>query len=52
VDKVGRGKQRAVNKRFTAMVSHYLFEAGFCNPASGREKGQIEKRVLDTRRRI
>ena len=35
VDKVGRGKQRAVNKRFTAMVSHYLFEAEFCNPASG-----------------
>lgn len=52
VDKVGRGKQRAVNKRFTAMVSHYLFEAEFCNPASGWEKGQIEKGVLDARRRI
>jgi transposase len=52
VDRVGRGKQRAVNKRFTAMVSHYLFEAGFCNPASGWEKGQIEKGVLDARRRI
>jgi hypothetical protein len=52
VDRVGRGKQRAVNKRFTAMVSHYLFEAEFCNPASGWEKGQIEKGVLDARRRI
>lgn len=52
VDKVGRGKQRAVNKRFTAMVSHYLFEAEFCNPASGWEKGQIEKNVLDSRRRV
>ena len=52
VDKVGRGKQRTVNKRFTAMVSHYLFDAEFCNPASGWEKGQVEKSVLDSRRRI
>ena len=29
VDKVGRGKQRTINKRFQAMVSHYLFEAEF-----------------------
>lgn len=52
VDKVGRGKQRTVNKRFTAMVSHYLFEAEFCNPAAGWEKGQVEKQVRDTRHRI
>ena len=26
VDKVGRGKERAVNARFEAMCSHYLFE--------------------------
>jgi hypothetical protein len=39
VDKIGRGKQRHVNKRFIAMISHYLFEAEFCNPASGWEKG-------------
>jgi transposase len=52
VDKVGRGKQRTVNKRFTAMVSHYLFEAEFCNPAAGWEKGQIEKNVRDARHRI
>ena len=52
VDKVGRGKQREVNKRFSAVVSHYLFEAEFCNPASGWEKGQIEKNVLDSRRRL
>jgi transposase len=49
VDKVGRGKQRQVNKRFQAMVSHYLFEAEFCNPASGWEKGQVEKAVQDAR---
>jgi transposase len=35
VDKVKRGKARLVNKRFQAMVSHYLFEAEFCNPAAG-----------------
>lgn len=49
VDKVGRGKQRTVNKRFQAMVSHYLFEAEFCNPAAGWEKGQVEKQVRDAR---
>ncbi|PWG68673.1 IS21 family transposase, partial [Enterococcus hirae] len=43
VDKVGRGKQRTINKRFTAMASHYLFDTEFCNPASGWEKGQVEK---------
>jgi transposase len=52
VDKVGRGKQRDVNRRFTAMVSHYLYAAEFCNPASGWEKGQVEKNVQDSRRRI
>ena len=47
VDKVGRGKERQVNARFSAMVSYFLFEAEFCNPASGWEKGQIEKNVQD-----
>jgi len=49
VDKVGRGKHRKVNKRFYAMVSHYLYEAEFCNPAAGWEKGQVEKAVQDAR---
>jgi transposase len=48
VDKIGRGKERQVNARFSAMVSHFLFEAEFCNPASGWEKGQIEKNVRGT----
>ncbi|WP_016834597.1 IS21 family transposase [Herbaspirillum lusitanum] len=52
VDKVKTGKQRDVNARFSAMVSHYLFDAEFCNPASGWEKGQIEKNVRDSRHRI
>jgi transposase len=52
VDKVGRGKERLINKRFQAMVSHYLFEAEFCNPAAGWEKGQVEKGVRDARHRL
>ena len=34
------------------MVSHYLFDAEFCNVASGWEKGQIEKNVQDSRHRL
>jgi transposase len=52
VDRVGRGKDRQVNARFSAMVSHYLFGAEFCNPASGWEKGQVEKNVQDARHRL
>jgi len=52
VDKVGRGKERTVNARFLTMVSHYLFEAEFCNPAAGWEKGQVEKNVQDARHRL
>ncbi len=52
VDSVGVGKARAVNARFAAMCSHYLFEPQFCNPASGWEKGVVEKNVLDRRRSI
>ena len=52
VDRVGRGKARRVNTRFQAMTSHYLFDAEFCNPASGWEKGQVEKNVRDTRHRL
>ena len=52
VDRVGTGKVRDVNQRFQAMASHSLFEAEFCNPAAGWEKGQIEKSVQDSRRRL
>jgi len=52
VDKIGRGKARQVNARFAALASHYLFETDFCNPASGWEKGQVEKNVQDARRRL
>lgn len=35
-----------------AMASRYLFEPEFCNPASGWEKGQVEKNVQDARHRL
>lgn len=39
VEKVRRCKLRDINSRFGAMVSYFLFEAEFCNPASGWVKG-------------
>ena len=52
VDKVKKGKGRVVNARFSALCAHYLFDADFCNVASGWEKGVVEKNVQDSRRRI
>ena len=52
VDRVGKGKAREVNLRFMTMCAHYLFDADFCNVASGWEKGVVEKNVQDSRRRI
>ncbi|MFT5535286.1 MAG: transposase [Burkholderiaceae bacterium] len=52
VDKVNTGKGRIVNARFAVMCAHYLFDADFCNVASGWEKGVVEKNVQDSRRRI
>lgn len=52
VDRVGRGKERQINIRFLAMANHYVFEPEFCNPASGWEKGQVEKNVRDARPRL
>jgi len=52
VDKVGQGKARKVNQRFSAMMSHYLLEPEFCNRAAGWEKGRVEKAVQDGRREL
>lgn len=47
---IGIGKERNVNPRFTAMLSHYLLSMDFCNPAAGWEKGRVEHKVKDGRR--
>ena len=52
VDRVGRGKHRDVSAGFLAMISHYVLEPEFCNPAAGWEKGQVEKNVRDARHRL
>lgn len=44
------GKERIFNKKFVQMASHYLFVPTACTPASGWEKGRVEKRIGDTRR--
>jgi transposase len=42
VRKILRGHQREENIRFIAFRSHWGFEAEFCNPAAGHEKGGVE----------
>jgi transposase len=51
VDRVGRGKARVVSSRSKAMASHFLFEAEFCSPGAGREKGQGEHHRSELARR-
>ena len=50
VDTVFVGKERAYNRRFLQMCSHYLVEPVACTPASGWEKGQVENQVGLVRR--
>ena len=45
-----RGKNRIEQERFTAFRSYYTFEARFCNPDTGREKGGVEGLVGFARR--
>jgi hypothetical protein len=46
------GKERAYNRRFLQMCSHYLVEPVACTPASGWEKGQVENQVGVVRQRF
>ena len=45
VETIFVGKERAYNRRFLQMCSHYLVEPVACTPASGWEKGQVENQV-------
>ena len=38
------GSERELTERFTALVSHYLFEACFARPGEGHDKGGVEAR--------
>lgn len=50
VKRVLRGSHREETTRFIAFRSHYGFEASFCNPYSGHEKGGVEGEVGRFRR--
>ena len=52
VDAVFAGRERAFNRRFGQMCSHYLVEPTACTPASGWEKGQVENQVGVVRERF
>ena len=38
------GSERELTARFAALCNHYLFEASFCRPATGHDKGGVEAR--------
>ncbi len=42
VETIFVGRERAYNRRFLQMCSHYLVEPVACTPSSGWEKGQVE----------
>ena len=52
VETIFVGRERAYNRRFLQMCSHYLLEPVACNPASGWEKGQVENQVGLVRERF
>ena len=45
VETIFVGRDRAYNRRFLQMCSHYLVDPVACTPASGWEKGQVENQV-------
>jgi transposase len=52
VETIFVGKERAYNRRFLQMCSHYLIDPVACTPASGWEKGQVENQVGLVRERF
>jgi hypothetical protein len=50
VKKILRGYRREETTRFIAFHSHWQYEASFCNPAQGHEKGGVEGEVGRFRR--
>ena len=52
VDAIFAGRERAYNRRFLQMCSHYLVDPVACTPASGWEKGQVENQVGLVRERF
>lgn len=49
---IGKGEKRTYTDSFLRFQSHYGFEIQACNPASGHEKGNVEKKVGYTRNNL
>ena len=45
VSKILRGGERNLTERFARFQEHHRFDALFCNPNSGHEKGNVEGKV-------
>lgn len=50
VAKIEQGEKRILTDSFQRFMMHYRFQAEFCNPASGNEKGNVENKVGYSRR--
>ena len=50
VAQVLEGHERVLTDGFSRFMLHYRFQAEFCNPASGNEKGNVENKVGYSRR--
>lgn len=50
VAQVLKDGERVLTDGFTRFMLHYRFQADFCNPASGNEKGNVENKVGYSRR--
>jgi len=50
VIRVGKGRDRRLNRKFVELKSWYLFDGRFCNVAKGNEKGHVENLVKRAQR--
>ncbi|NCB24117.1 MAG: IS21 family transposase [Bacteroidia bacterium] len=50
VVQVLKGTERVLTDGFIRFMLHYRFQADFCNPAAGNEKGNVENKVGYSRR--
>ena len=50
VAQVLKDGERVLTDGFTRFMLHCIFRADFCNPASGNEEGNVEKKVGYSRR--
>lgn len=52
VAQVLEGSERVLTDSFRRFMLHYRFQADFCNPAAGNEKGNVENKVGYIRRNV